>query len=165
MKKRPLLLRVMGFSPDEMESLVRCAVKIMHADNRLRLEEESIINLIPALLRIAKQEAGDNEKNEWRKKLLAALYAVKAHPSESEDELHRICHVITDQTKRSTCLVILFLIAGSDKHIDQREIDFIVNKIAKPWNFSIQELINLLIEDSEKIFIPEEMINYLKKMI
>lgn len=165
MKKKPLLLRVLKFSPLEMEALVRCAVKIMHVDNRLRLEEESIINLIPSLLRIAKDDAPEHLKSEWRKKLIAASYAVKIHPVESREEIDTICDAISDFSRRSTCLVILFLIAGSDKHIDKREINFIVRDIAQPWNYSVSELIELLKEESEKLFIPEKIMECLRELL
>ena len=160
MKKQPLLLRALAFSHKELEALLRCAVKIMHADKRIRLEEESIINLVPALLKIAKKDAPEELQSEWRKKLISASYAIKEKPADA-DEIRDIRAAITDFSKRSTCLVILFLIMGSDKHIDLREIDFIVNDIAKPWNYTVSELIDLLKDESDKVFIPEKIIQYL----
>jgi len=162
MKKKPLLLRALAFSSTELEALLGCAIKIMHADNRVRLEEECIINLFPSLLSIAKNDAVGELKSEWRKKLIAASYAIKTDGTGSENNISYVRTHITDFTKRSTSLVILFLIAGSDKHIDAREISFIVNKIAKPWNYTVTELIDILTEESEKIFIPETIINVLK---
>ena len=144
MKKQPLLLRALTFSHRELEALLQCTVNIMHADKRIRLEEESIINLFPSLLKIAQKDASESLKSEWRKKLISASYAIKTGPAESEYEIQDILAKITDYSKRSTCLIILFLIAGSDKHIDKREIDFIVKDIAKPWKYSVTELIDLL---------------------
>jgi hypothetical protein len=163
MKKRPLLLRALEFSPFELETLLTCAVKVMHVDNRLRLEEESIINLIPQLLRIAKEDAPEQLKSEWRKKLIIASYALKKNPKNFENERKNIIESFPDYTKRATCLIILFLIMACDKHIDSREIDFIINDIAKPWNFSIDELIDLMEEDSERLFMPESIIKVLKE--
>jgi hypothetical protein len=165
MNKEPLLLRVLRFSHREMEALVRCAVKVMHVDHILRLEEESIINLIPSLLRVAKDDAPEELKSEWRKRLIAASYAIKISPVHSREEIEALCHTISDYAKRATCLVVLFLITGSDNHIDRREIDFILRDIAAPWNYSVQELIDLLKEESEKVFIPGKLICYLENLL
>jgi hypothetical protein len=137
----------------------------MHVDTILRLEEKSIINLIPSLLRVAKDDAPEHLKSEWRKRLIAASYAIKIHPVESQEEIDTICHTITDYSKQSTCLVTLFLIMGSDKHIDKREIEFIVQDIAGPWNYSVPELIDLLKEESGKLFIPGEILNCLENLL
>ncbi|MBN2444488.1 MAG: TerB family tellurite resistance protein [Spirochaetales bacterium] len=135
---------------------------IMHADNRTSIEEESIIKLFPALLQVAKENTPDELKAEWRKKLIAASFAIKTQ--HDENPIEEICSHISDYSKRSVCLVILFLIAGSDKHIDPKEITFIVEKVAKLWNYSVEELICLLQDESERLFIPQKIIEHLKNL-
>ena len=162
-KKRPLITGLLDFSGKELTEFVRTALELMRADKRIRLEEESIISLIPDFIRIAKDNETDEEtKSSLRKKLIDVSVTIQMNEENSGFDSSHVVNLFNDHEKRRTFILMLFIMAGSDTDMDRRETAFIMERFATPWNYSTDEIISMLEEESCRMFIPAAIILALK---
>ena len=78
MNKQTILLKALELSPQEIELLIKVAIKLISVDSESRIEEWSIVNLIPALLAVVKQDSPPDLKEKNRGDVLNCVLGLVA---------------------------------------------------------------------------------------
>ena len=114
MKQQPVYLRVLEFSAEKIATMLKLAINVMHADDRIRTEEWSLIKLVPDLLEVALEQAGKRQQEAWRIKLKSALSAVKQEKYIDVFPLEDLLPQFWEPADQQAVLLLLLKIIGAD---------------------------------------------------
>lgn len=163
MADETLLLRLIEFDTLEITCLLKAAFQLANIDGVIDVSEWNIVNLISALLETAKENAPEELKAKWHHKLAAVEKIVETRGGELSIDNWNLKSTFIARDKRETFLTLLFMVAEADKKILKDELDFILNHVALPLDFTRQELIQLL--EHEKITEYKKIISLLESEI
>lgn len=158
------MLDLLKFSDDELENVLLLGTAAMHADNRIRIEEKGILALIKALVEIAWEEAEPELKEEWEEKVKKARRIVEKNvyrdPFEMDED--RIKGLFKNRKKQRIVLALLLKIISADRHVDKREIDFVIVHIARVWGYSAFAIVKFIESRVSEFALPEELLYMIK---
>lgn len=143
-KENSVFLKILDLDPDELKTILTIAVNLLYADGLAEIEEWNILSLIPALLDVVKADTKTELKQTWEEKLTIASEALGEERGKADIHDLNIKKKIKSQEKRASCLLLLFSIATIDRNIHQKELEFIIENIARPWKFSKDDLVTLV---------------------
>lgn len=161
MNSQTILLKAIKLNAEELELLIKIAIKLIYVDKKARIEEWSVVSLIPALIAVVKDSSSADIKKEWEQKLEVAGKSLQQKVEQINIKKTDIKSIIKEKAKREAFLLILFMVLAADRKIDKREIEYVIDRIAKPWNYAIGDLIELIKNHKEEITSASNVINVL----
>lgn len=165
MAGKTILLKALEFTIEELECLLKTAIKLLYIDGEDNPAEWNYITLLPALMEIEQQNAPEELKAEWRKKLETAGNIIRNQdPNQAIDEIN-IKGTVREREKQETFLLMLFLIAFADNKLNKIELDFIINNIAQPWGFYREDLTAVISNNREIIMEADEIIRLIEQIM
>jgi uncharacterized tellurite resistance protein B-like protein len=162
-KDKSVFLNILDLDPEELKTILTIAVNLLYADGLAEIEEWNILSLIPALLDVVKEDTSGDLKQKWDKKLAIASKALEEEWDKTTFRALNIKKKIKSPGKRKSCLLLLFILATSDRKIHQKELDFIIDEIARPWEISKQELVSLVKSAESEIHDAQTLITLIEK--
>ena len=148
-KENSVFLKILDLDPEELKTILTIALHLLYADGLAEIEEWNILSLIPALLDVVKEDTPGELKQKWEEKLNIASKALEEEWDKTAFHNLNIKKKMKTPEKRTSCLLLLFTLATSDRKIHQKELEFIIEEIARPWKIPRDELV-LLVKSAEK---------------
>ena len=120
-----VFLKILDLTPDELKTSLQVAVNVLYADGMAHIEEWNILTLIPALLDVIKEDTPEELKQKWEEKLNIASKALEQEGEKPLSSIN-IKKKIKGPEARKACLLLLFMIATSDRKVHKKELSFIL---------------------------------------
>ncbi|MBN2441490.1 MAG: hypothetical protein JXJ04_09085 [Spirochaetales bacterium] len=160
--EKSIILKILELTPKELKSILTVAIHLLYIDGIAEIEEWNILSLIPALLDVIKEDTPKHLKQEWKQKLKIASKAIEA--GEGKKNINHINSIkeIKNPEARKSCLLLLFALASSDRNLHKKELKLIIEDVARPWDFSKEDLIALITEVKKEIHDPETLITMIR---